>query len=78
MNQYQKEANQLLRELERDLNNLLPEGTRCMQLLYQELDGLQWKGRFQGYRQGKVGVFQFVVDMQKEAITVGEEIQEII
>lgn len=74
----QKEADKLIAELEQDINALLPEGSRCMKLLYQEVDEatVQLKGKFLGYREGKPGVYQFVLDYVEGTITVGEEVQE--
>lgn len=73
MTPYQKEADRLLKELEQDLNNLLPEGSKSMRLLFQEVQPDKWVGRFYGYHQGKLGHYQFSVNMETMEIKVAQE-----
>lgn len=78
-NRYQEEADQILWELKQDLNRILEEDSEdslCQNLLYQELTANSWKGRYYGTYKGKLGYFQFVVDVQENTLTIGEEIQE--
>lgn len=72
--QAQSEADQLLKELADDLNTLLPEQYKCEKLLFQEIQGKNWIGRFQGTRDDTQGIYQFVVNLQDETVSVGEEI----
>lgn len=72
--QVQSEVDQLLKELADDLNTLLPEQYKCEKLLFQEIQGKNWVGRFQGTRNDKQGIYQFVVNLPDETVSVGEEI----
>lgn len=77
-NNYQKEADQILWELKQDLNRILEEDSEnsvCQNLLYQELGEGTWKGRYFGTYRGKEGHFQFVLDLNEDKLTVGEEVQ---
>jgi hypothetical protein len=75
MKKVQEEADQLLKEMVKDLNDLLPEGSRCMELLYQDvLKENIWVGRYYGYHKGEKGHFQFSVNLLKDSITVAKEV----